>query len=240
MVNVLLDFKSLKKFPNHILDELNEHVELQTFERRDTVFHQGDMPNYLYGVVQGRIKMVHSTEYGKELLFAVHDPGQIVAEAPAIGGFLYPASAVTMTSSTLFKLERNTLISMIKRHPELGLHLLEFLGQRVIYFAEKLTQMAAMTVHQRIAKVLLDFIDQYGTTQGNRARLNIAITRQELADLVGTSIETAIRSMSLFKKQKILDYDQHQIIIEDKARLSKTLTSAIGGQCPLKSKKACP
>ncbi|MBF0351271.1 MAG: Crp/Fnr family transcriptional regulator [SAR324 cluster bacterium] len=235
---LLYNFQTLKNFPPHVLDEMNDLIELKMVERREIIFNQGDLPDYLFGIIQGRVKIVHNTVSGKNILFAIHETGQIIAEAPAIGGFAYPATAIAMTSSVIFRMEHQKFTDILMKYPELSLELLKCLGKRVVYFADKMSQMAVLTVHQRIAQVLLEFVQQYGVAEGSCVHLELSLTRQELADIVGTSIETTIRALSLFKKQKIVNFDHQHIIIEDCKLLEQILVSG-GGTCPLKSREPC-
>ncbi|PCI29444.1 MAG: hypothetical protein COB67_04095 [SAR324 cluster bacterium] len=228
---ILLRFKMFQSLPKEMVDCLAPKLETFSVEAQQNIFEQNESPQYLHGLLEGRIKYVKYTESGKSLIFGMCEPGHMMAEAPVIGGFPYPTTAVTMRPSVLFRLPRKTLISEIHKNAELGLALLNMMSRRVVYLAEKLSQMATNTVEQRIVQVLLDLSQTYANQSGTTAEFNIDLSRMELSELVGASIETTIRAMSLLKKKKIIDFNRKNIIIPDLQKLRYLLSP--NSACPV-------
>ena len=199
-------------------------MEILEIKEQQQIFKQDETPRFIHGMIEGRSKYVKYTESGKSLIFGICEAGQIMAESPVIGGSNYPTTAITMRPSRLFRIPRDILISEIRQNADLGFYLLNLLSKRVVYLAEKLSQMATSTVEQRIVQILLDIASVRGTQLGKETRFNIDLTRMELSELIGASIETTIRALSLLKKKGIIDFNRKNIIIPDLRELKIILT----------------
>ncbi len=222
---VLGGFQIFSKLSEESLRRFADEMEIIDIGEHQQVFEQNETPQYIHGLLEGRVKYVKYTESGKSLIFGLCDPGQIMAEAPLIGGTNYPTTAITMHPSKLFRIPRKILINEIRQNAELGLYLLNMLSQRVVYLAEKLSQMATHTVEQRIVQILLDLALAHGANAGKGTRFNIDLSRMELSELIGASIETTIRAMSLLKKKNVIDFDRKNILIPDLQDLKNLLTT---------------
>lgn len=222
---ILGEFKIFNRLSEDSLNRFAEKMEILEIDGQRQIFEQNETPQYIHGLLEGRVKYVKYMESGKSLIFGLCEPGQIMAEAPLIGGFSYPTTAITMHPSKLFRIPRGILIAEIRQNAELGLYLLNMLSKRVVYLAEKLSQMATNTVEQRIVQVLLDLAEAHGTITGDEARFNIDLSRMELSELIGASIETTIRAMSLLKKKNVIDFNRKNIFIPDLHDLKDLLTA---------------
>jgi CRP/FNR family transcriptional regulator, nitrogen oxide reductase regulator len=176
------------------------------------VFREEDSPQYFYVIKEGRIKSIISSSLGKELMVAFLGPGEIInpvsvfqEKCSAIGSM----QAVTHTKILGFK--KNEFVSFVHLNSKLSFEIIKILAERMTELCYRLRDLAGERVEQRIARILLMLSSRFGPT--------LIFTRQEIAEMVGTTTETAIRVLSQLKKKGIVDSLRGKIIIRDAAML---------------------
>ncbi len=207
----------LSKSP--IFTELNqpELVELASLatERSllpgEYIFWEGDPPHWFYIVAQGKVKVLKHASSGKEFIIAFFGPGEMFGEVAVFEGKSYPASAQALVQSLVLGIRRAAFLDFLTRHPQGALKIISVLGGRLRDAQERLTTMAGERVEQRLTKVLLMLSSRLGPT--------LPFTRQDIADMTGTTLETTIRVLSRLKEGGIIHSPRGKIIITDKTKL---------------------
>jgi CRP/FNR family transcriptional regulator len=195
-------------------DELAELSDIAIERRFDTgefVFWDGDAPDYFYILAEGQIKAVKHASSGKEFIIAFLGPGEMFGEVAVFENKPYPASAEAAEPTKVLGIERGRFLSFLAKRPEVALRIIQVLGGRLRDAQGRLRDIAGERVEQRIASVLLMLSAKLGPT--------LPFTRQEIADMSGTTTETAIRVMSRFGKQGIVRSARGRTVIVDEARL---------------------
>ena len=183
----------------------------RSFGPGEYVFWEGDAPDYFYIVVEGRIKVLKHSSLGKEVILAFFGPGEMFGEVAVFEGKPYPASAQASTKSRVLAVKKDGLLSFLSSHPQVALGIISILGGRLRDAQSRLKDLAGERAQQRLARTLLMLSAKLGAT--------LPFTRQEIADMAGTTTETAIRLMSRLKEGKIIRSVRGQIIILDEAKL---------------------
>jgi len=184
------------------------------YDRDEYLFFEGDPAEWLVLVVRGRVKMIKHSEGGRETILATFGPGQIVGEVGVLVGEAYPATAQALESATTLCLRRDEYIDLVRSHPTLAWALIAELGQRLQRAHETIRSMAVEKVERRVARVLLRMANTTGERlEGGAVRIGVALSRQDIADMAGTVIETAIRAMSKFQKQGMIETREGHIIL---------------------------
>ena len=195
-------------------DELAELAGLaaeRVLKPDETVFWEGDAPDWFYMVVRGRVKVLKHSSLGKEFIIAFFGPGEMVGEVAALQGKPYPASAQAVDETDVLGIRREELLAFLGRRPEVSLRIMGVLGGRLRDAHDRLRDMAGERVDQRIARMLLMLSSKLGDTR--------PFTRQEIADMAGTTTETAIRVMSNLKDRGIIRSARGKVIILNKEKL---------------------
>jgi CRP/FNR family transcriptional regulator, nitrogen oxide reductase regulator len=205
-----------------------ERMELETqlvrrgYEKDDYLFFEGAPAEWLVLVVQGRVKMIKHSETGRETILATFGPGQIVGEVGVLIGDVYPATAQALEPTVTVSLRRADYVTLLHVHPDLAWALITELGRRLQRAHETIRSLAVEKVERRIARVLLRMAAASGERlqgaagvggQGGAVRINVALSRQDIADMAGTVLETAIRTMSKFQKQGFLESRGGRIVL---------------------------
>ena len=173
----------------------------ETFDQDAMIFLEGDPADRLWVVSAGQVKIVKHTSDGQENLLEVITPGEMFGGAGLLLP-MHPATAVAMTSLTALSIEREPYLRLIRQYPDIALRIIHLLGQR-LQAAMKMRALAVERVDVRLANILLKLCDKVGETTSEGTRINLPLSRQDLADMAGTTIETAIRVMSRFRKDNL-------------------------------------
>ena len=169
------------------------------------LFMEGDPADHLHLVTAGRVKMIKHSLEGHETILAMFDAGQIIGEVGVLTGGTYPATAQAMEPTKTLSLPRQHYVELIQAQPSLSWSLIEELGRRLQSAHERIRSLAVEKVEQRIARILLRLAAAAGEKQEHSVLITVSLTRQEIADMAGTTVETAIRVMSKLRRLGLVD-----------------------------------
>jgi len=195
-------------------DELNELAGLavdRSLISGEFVFWDGDAPEWFYIVAEGKVKVLKHSSLGKEFIIAFFGPGEMFGEVAVFENKPYPASAQAITKTKVVGVKKGDFLSFLGNRPQVALKIINVLGGRLRDAQNRLRDFAGERVEQRLASVLLMLSVKLGTT--------LPFTRQEIADMAGTTIETAIRTMSTLKDRGIIRSVRGKVIILDERKL---------------------
>ena len=193
---------------------LKRQMVKQRHGKDDYLFFEGEPAEWLLLVVEGRVKMIKHSESGRETILATFGPGQVVGEVGVLSGETYPATAQALEASVTLSLSREAYADLVRSHPSLAWALIVELGRRLQNAHEKLRSFAVEKVERRVARVLL----RMASTTGERlpdgsVRITVPLSRQDIADMSGTVVETAIRTLSKFQKQGLIETREGHIVL---------------------------
>ncbi|MFI5169226.1 MAG: Crp/Fnr family transcriptional regulator, partial [Vicinamibacterales bacterium] len=198
---------------------------VKSWDKGETVFSEGDPSDFLLTVLTGRVKVVKLQPSGKEVILEIFGPGDPVGAVVAYEGRPFPASAVALERTTCLLVRRGPLFGLLEQHPSLVRGLLSAFTRRIVELAQRIPEVAGARVETRFAHLFLKLADRVGRPRGSSVFIPMVLTRQELADLTGTTIETCIRLMSRWGKESILETEKDGFVLADRAAL-ESLTQA--------------
>ena len=199
---------------------LEKQLVRRAWARDDYIFFEGEPAEWLILVVSGRVKMIKHSESGRETILATFGPGQVVGEVGVLVGDSYPATAQALEPAVTAGLRRVEYVALVQSHPELAWALIVELGRRLQRAHESIRSMAVEKVERRVARVLLRMANTAGERlEDGTVRITVALTRQDIADMAGTVIETAIRTLSKFQKQGWIRTEEGLIVLLQAHRL---------------------
>jgi CRP-like cAMP-binding protein len=190
-------------------------------ERGDRIFTEGDVADSFLSIVDGRVKVFKSTPAGKELILEIFGAGDPLGAVAVYEGMAYPASAVALEHTTLLRIPQREFFALLEQHPALVRGLLSGLTLRLAELTRRLAELTGARVEARFARLFLKLADQIGRRDRGGVLVPMPLSRQELADLTGTTIETAIRIMSRWQKEDVLHTDKDGFVILDRAILEE-------------------
>jgi CRP/FNR family transcriptional regulator len=194
-------------------------VRDRNYQRGQFVFIEGEPGQSLFMLKQGLIKLTKRSEDGREHILHFVHPGQIFAEVILFGDGSYPATAEVQQESVIGAIANNEMEQLIKDNPEIAVSMLHIMSRRLRIAQDRAMNLALNDVRRRLIYVLLDLATENGSKTSKGIEINLALTNQELANMVGTSRESANRIINDLKKNGALEINRQQIIITDKKKL---------------------
>jgi len=216
---------SLKKtfiFNDFSEEELQQTVKLvkERFFRKNTIiFNEGDPGLAFYIIKSGKIKVYKLASDGRELILGIFGENGLFGDVPVFDGGPYPATAETLTDAKVWSINRESFVNLLLKHPEMSLKIIKVLGKRLRQAHGFVAELALKNVPQRLASLLLKLAAEYGQESEAGTVIDLPLTRQELAELIGVSRETTIRELSKFSRAGTLRLDGKKIILLDKRKL---------------------
>lgn len=196
--------------------EIGSYIERRHFTKKEVVFSEGDQSVWFYILVAGKVKITKLSHDGKEIIIELISPGDIFGGFAVLKGFPYPANAIAMEDCDAVRIARHNLKGIIERFPNIMYDITASLGERVREFSETLKNIALERVESRIAALLLKLAEKTGEkTASGEIGIAMRFTKQDIAEMVGTTVETSIRVMSKFRKSGYLKDVEGRIVIAD-------------------------
>ena len=203
--------------------EVAHYLADETFRKKETIFSEGDPSDWLYIVKKGKVKITKLSQEGKELILEVISPMEFFGGIAVVRGFPYPANAVAMEDTELLKIGRTDLLSLMDRFPGLMYCMAMNIGDRIKGSHETLKSIALEKVEARIAALLVKLADKAGEKVPEGMLIQMKLTKQDIAEMVGTTVETSIRTMSKLTKAGIVSTKAGKIVIRDPDKLESLL-----------------
>lgn len=194
-------------------------------ERGEMIWQAGSPSEFVAVVGTGFVKMTKTTVHGQEIAVELLGPGQALGILAAVEGRTLPLTAIAVTKTWYLKIPARALLSAYQKSSAFKDSLVRGLGPRLRRAHDMMTRMSSGTVEERLAAVLLILADSYGKRDSEGLHLLVPLTRQDLSEMAGTTVESTIRVMSRWQKQRIIRTDSKVIKILDEGLLARALTS---------------
>jgi CRP/FNR family transcriptional regulator, cyclic AMP receptor protein len=195
---------------------INVHLD-----RGERLFAEGDTGDKLYIILSGKIKLTKAAPDGRENLLSVHGPGEMFGELSLFDPIPRTSSATAVTNADLAGLGHVDLRSWLSTRPEMAMHLLQALAQRLRRINEVKADLVFTDVPGRVAKALLDLAERFGTPGMLGIQVSHDLTQEELAQLVGASRETVNKALADFAARGWIQLAAKSVLITDLDRLRK-------------------
>jgi len=189
------------------------------YQKDDYLFLEGEAPEALYIVKTGKVKVLRHSTDGKDVVLRVCSMGQMLGTVATFDGSGYAGTAQAIENCTLLVIARNDCLTLVNRYPVFALAVINDLGTRLRGSAEQIRSLAVERVEQRIARVLLKLAETSGSDVPDGRVIEMPLTRQDVADMTGTTVETAIRVMSKFRRNGQIRTRRGKVVLVDRQAL---------------------
>ena len=200
-------------------DEVDALNFEKDFKRGDILYQEGNRISGFFCIHRGIIKVFKTGFDGKEQIIRFAKKGDIIAYRSVLSNELACTSAKVIEDCQVCFIPSEILISFIKTNPSYAIELLKLACHELGEANSFITDIAQKTVRERLAEVLLFLVNDFGLD--NDSYLNISLTREELANIVGTATESVIRLLSEFKSDKLVELNGRKIKILNTKGLEK-------------------
>lgn len=194
---------------------IDEHKIINTYKKGQTLFVQGSHPFGIFCISSGNIKLTSTGVDGKESIVRIVHAGDILGHRSLFTDQDYAKTATAMEDTTVCFIDKKFILSLIQKNPSVALNIINKLSRDMGIAEGKLTSLHQKNVRERLAELLLSLKSSHGVLEENRWRIDLKITREEMATLIGTANETLIRFMSEFKEAGLIEQSGKTIYIKD-------------------------
>lgn len=195
------------------LDDLLRTAHRRRVEKGDTVFRQDDEARAFYVLGEGRLKVSQTTSEGQRVVVRFIGPGEMFGCVAVFGGRGYPGTAAAVEDSRMLGWTRGAVEYLMERHPRLAMNVLGTVGGRLQETQARLRELATERVERRIAHALIRLIEQAGRSVGERVAFDFPISRQDVAEMSGTTLHTVSRTLSAWEEQGIVEGGRQRLTI---------------------------
>ncbi|MFI5183467.1 MAG: Crp/Fnr family transcriptional regulator [Vicinamibacteria bacterium] len=204
---------------------LAEVSAVRSYEKGEILFSEGDASDFLYTILSGRAKVIKAIPSGKEVILEIFGPGDPIGAVVAYEGRPYPATAIAIEPTSCLLVRRAPFFGLLERHPTLVRGFILGLTQRIVELTRRIPEVAGGRVETRFAHLFLKLAEKMGRPGHDGTFIPMVLSRQDLADLTGTTIETCIRIMSRWGKEGTLRTEKDGFVLLDRSVLEKLALS---------------
>lgn len=191
------------------------------FERGEVLFAEGDPPLRFFLLLEGNVKVSKLTPAGREVILHLFGPGEPVGAIAVYEGRPYFATARSLEPTRALSVPREPFFRLLAERPTLLGGLLSGLSTRLMVLTERLVEVTGGRVEERLARVLLHQLEERGRPERGGTFVPLHLSRQELADLAGTTLETAIRIMSRWGRKQWVVTEPEGFLVLDRGALEE-------------------
>lgn len=192
---------------------------VREYAKGEMIFEQDAPSDAFYAIVSGRVKIFKMMPSGKDLILEVFGPGDPLGALATYMERPFPASASALEDTTCVLIPRPTFFGLLEQNPTLVRGLLAGLTVRLVELTNRLAELTGGRIEPRLARLFLKLASEMGRPEGSGVLIPLALSRQELADMTGTTIETCIRIMSRWAKDGVVATEKSGFRILDRSAL---------------------
>lgn len=182
-------------------------------KRGEYIFKENLYPNGLFAIIEGKVKISKIGEEGKEQIVRFAKSGDLIGYRALLSGEAYRASAVALSDTTICIVPKEAFLKILGENPRLSAEIIQKLAKDLRKSENRLLSISQKTVRERIAETLVLLHHEFGTTANEM--IDVKLTRKEIGNIAGSTIETTIRTLSDFKKEGILNFDGKDIKVNN-------------------------
>jgi CRP/FNR family transcriptional regulator/CRP/FNR family cyclic AMP-dependent transcriptional regulator len=205
------------------LHELMSASKRRAFRSGEVIFHRDDPGLVLYMIKEGKVKICIISPDGQEISLAVLGEGEYFGEFALLDGLPRSADAIALEKVECYTLQRSDFQRAIMKNPKISIQVLEALTRRLRNTDQMIEDLIFLDVYGRVAKKLLELADDHGVKTEDGIRIDVRLTQQELASMVGASRESVNKVMGYFSEKDFISTDKHRVTLHRIADLKRRI-----------------
>jgi CRP-like cAMP-binding protein/FixJ family two-component response regulator len=201
------------------LKKLSEERDVRIYKKKDEIYQEGNFPKGIYFVSKGKVKTYRTNEVGKELITELHKEGDFFGYLSLLKDEKYTTSASALEDSEIYMIPKEDFFALIYKNAEVSKRFIEILTNDIEANEAQLIKLAYNSVRKRVAEALVKLSDKY--KKDGEQKFSMNVSREDLANMVGTATETVIRTLTEFKEEKFIEVSGGTITILNYDKLAK-------------------
>lgn len=207
------------------LDTILASARVRQLAPGAAAFEQGDEAREFFILLHGRLKVVQTTPDGQQIIVRHINPGEPFGIARAMRRPDYPASAIAAVDSLALAWPSSQWDAFVARAPVLAANALQAVGQRLQESHARVREMATQQVERRIAHAVLRLVNQAGRKTPEGIEIDFPLTRQDIAEMTGTTLHTVSRILSAWEADGLVEGGRQKLLVRDLVRLQAVADS---------------
>jgi len=216
-INGLNDFMEAVKGMD-ILNQLSNQRALKTHKKKENIYLEGNSPKGIYFINSGKVKTSITNADGKDLISGLYNTGDFFGYLALLEETKYTETASALEDAEVCMIPKEDFYGLIYTSPDVSKKFIKMLSNELASKEDQLLQLAYNSVRKRVAEALMTLYHKYG--EQDQGPFSMKISREDLSNLVGTSTETVIRTLSDFKDEKLVELKGGIITILNPDKLS--------------------
>ena len=215
LTQFLKDFKS-----RGLIEKLSEQYAVENYDKKKILYQEGKRPRFLYYLMKGKVKAYKSHEDGKEYITNLYSDGDFIGYTALIEDSNYDDSATILEDAEVMMIPKDDFLQMVYSDISIASKFIHIITQNVREKEERLLNLAYSSLRKRVAKALVDIVEKFNLKEQTSP---IEISREDIAQYVGTATESLIRTLSDFKAEKHIDIKSGKINVNNVDKLKNLL-----------------
>ena len=195
------------------LKEITDNITRKTYKKGEIIFFEGDISDKLYVINHGKIKIFKYTKEGKEQILYILSDGDFLGDLSLLKKDEFKFNAEALEDISLCQLTKDDFDDIVMKNPEIALKILEVLYERIYKLENLIQSLSTKDIESRISGLLLSFIKDFGVPQDNDVKLEIPLSREDMANYIGVTRETISRKLNSMQEDGILELVGNKTII---------------------------
>jgi CRP/FNR family transcriptional regulator, cyclic AMP receptor protein len=195
------------------LEKIANISKERNYKKNMIIFMEDEPGEAFYYIKSGKVKIYRTYEDGREHIIHIFGEGDVFGEATLFNNICYPASASIYEDASIGIIKNADLEKLVKENSELSLKLIKLFAKKLIFAQNKIKDLTFNDVFSRTASQLIKLSKEYGVVTEKGTAIKMQLSRQELAEMVGTTRETVSRVISKFKKEKSITENNDNLMI---------------------------
>jgi CRP/FNR family transcriptional regulator, cyclic AMP receptor protein len=205
------------------LRELTSVTRRRSFRSGEVIFHRDDPGQVMYVIKEGKVKICLISPDGQEISLVVFGKGDYFGELALLDGLPRSADAIALERVECYTLQRSDFHNAIMKSPKIAIRVMEILCERLRKTDQQVEDLIFLDVYGRVAKKLLELSDTHGKKVDDGIRIDVRLTQQELASMVGASRESVNKVLGYFTDKHYISTDKHRITLHRVADLEQRI-----------------
>ncbi len=223
---VLKSLPLFERMTDPDLDAMLEHAAPRRVAQGDAVFEQGGQAKSFFLLIHGRLKVTQVTHDGQQIIVRMVHPGDLFGFAMALRRSDYPGTARAAAESLVIGWPTDMWSRFVEQNPRLAMTAMQTIGQRLEEAHTRIREMSTEEVEKRVAHAVLRLSKQAGRAVQEGIRIDFPISRQDIAEMTGTTLHTVSRILSAWESKGIVEGGRQKLTVTDSPRLLKLAEGA--------------
>ena len=205
-----------------LADLIDQHKITRTYRRKQILYYEKTPITGIFCIKSGEAKVFKTGSEGKQHILRIVHGDHVLGLESLFAGEYFQSAAEMIEDGVVCLIQRQAVLEVIRRNPQASMQIMQALAAQAIASDTERVDLAQNSVRERMARLLSLLAESHGQTVKNGILINLSISREEIAEMVGTAAETAMRLLKEFREDKLVEVHGKEILILDRRRLADT------------------